>query len=118
MFRIECYKIIFEILDSYLFQSTAKQSPLTTRKSDDSISPERARQLVDETVRAILSSDDEAFHITLYNWLMDRRLFDRLLEIKHDYLDSFLKRAADSVVSGKWAAEDSGKNDTRILDLL
>lgn len=120
LFRCAYYKIIFGILDTFLTQSTLKQSPLAARKLDDRISPDKARQLVDETIRAILSTDDEVFHITLYNWLMDRKMFDRLLEIRHEYLDNFLKRAADSVVSGKWptAEEASGKGDTRVLDLL
>jgi len=119
---MEIYKIVFEILDAYVAASTTKQSPLIksvqSQTSEDLIPREKAKEYADVMIRSILLSDDEPFHIALYNWLIDRKLFDRLLEIKHSYLDSFLQRAADSVVSGKWPTDVSSPNDTRVLDLL
>ncbi|CAL8074629.1 unnamed protein product [Orchesella dallaii] len=114
--RSETYKVVFDMLDKYVTLATNAQSPVP--RKDDRIQPSVAQKLADETVHAILSSDDEAFHITLYNWLLERKLFDRLLEIKHGFLDSFLQRAADAVTTGKWPGGGTPANDTRVLDLL
>ncbi|ODN01638.1 hypothetical protein Ocin01_05049, partial [Orchesella cincta] len=115
--RSETYKVVFDMLDHYVTLATNAQSPVP-RSKDDRIQPSVAQKLADETIHAILSSDDEAFHITLYNWLLERKLFDRLLEIKHGFLDSFLQRAADAVTTGKWPGGGTPANDTRVLDLL
>ena len=116
---------MFEILDGLVATASTKQSPLIKQQApppvpatDENLSPEKAKEHADVMIRAILSSNDEPFHIALYNWLMDRKLFDRLLEIKHPFLDSFLQRAADSVVSGQWPSDVPNPNDTRVLDLL
>lgn len=116
--RSEIYKVVFDLLDHYVSIATNTQSALPRTTKDDSLQPSQAQKLADETIHAILSSDDEAFHITLYNWLLERKLFDRLLEIKHGYLDSFLQRAADAVTTGKWPGGNAPANDTRVLDLL
>ncbi|CAG7786478.1 unnamed protein product [Allacma fusca] len=119
--RLEIYKIVLDILDGFISTAATRQSPLLKQAqppSDDQLSPEKAKEYADVMIRAVLSSEDEPFHIALYNWLMDRKLFDRLLEIKHPYLDSFLQRAADSVVSGQWPSDVPNPNDTRVLDLL
>lgn len=115
--RTETYKVVFDMLDRYVSYATSTQSPVS-RNKDDTIQPTVAQKLADETIHAILSSDDEAFHITLYNWLLERKLFDRLLEIKHGFLDAFLQRAADAVTTGKWPGGATPANDARVLDLL
>lgn len=115
--RAEIYRIVFDLLDNYVQLASTNQSPLL-RSVEDRISPQTAQLCAEETIHAILSSDDEVFHISLYNWLLEKKQFDRLLEIKHPYLDSFLQRAADAVVSGKWTAGGISANDTRVLDLL
>jgi len=115
--RAEIYRIVFDILDNYVILAATSQSP-ALRGTEDRISPALAQNRADEMVHAVLTSDDEMFHISLYNWLLEKKQFDRLLEIKHPYLDSFLQRAADAVVSGKWPGGVSSANDTRVLDLL
>lgn len=116
--RADIYKVVFDMLDQYVSVATNTQSPIA-RSIDDTVQPNQAQKLADETIHAILSSDDEAFHITLYNWLLERKLFDRLLEIKHGYLDAFLQRAAEAVTTGKWpTGGNAPANDTRVLDLL
>lgn len=115
--RAEIYRIVFELLDSYVHQASTSQSRLV-KGANNGLSPHAAQLCAEETIHAILTCDDEMFHISLYNWLLEKRQFDRLLEIKHPYLDSFLQRAADAVVSGKWPGGGISTNDTRVLDLL
>ncbi len=98
--------------------SSGQQSPLTGRKSDENLPSEKSRLYADETLRAILTSEDETFHIMLYNWLLERKLYERLLDIQHQFLDSFLQRAAESVASGKWPRSGMNGSDSRVLDLL
>lgn len=111
--RCEIYKIVFEILDMY-FNCSNQQAPVFTGRLAD-IPSEKARFYADETYHGILGSEDEIFHIMLYNWLLERNLFERLLQIKHQFLNSFLQRAAETAISGKWPRN---ANDTQILDLL
>jgi nuclear pore complex protein Nup155 len=115
--RAEIYRIVFDILDNYVVLAATNQSPVL-RGIEERISPQLAQKRAEETIHAILTSDDEMFHISLYNWLLEKKQFDRLLEIKHPFLDSFLQRAADAVVSGKWPGSGVSANDTRVLDLL
>ena len=41
-----------------------------------------------------LRSQDEMFHIALYDWLIGKKLPERLLDIQSPYLESYLKHAA------------------------
>jgi len=115
--RSEIYRIVFDVLDSYVHLASTNQSPVM-RGVEERISPQAAETRAEETIHAVLTSDDEMFHIALYNWLLEKKQFDRLLEIKHPFLDSFLQRAADALVSGKWPGAGVSANDTRVLDLL
>ena len=50
-----------------------------------------------ETVRAhayelSFASEDEMFHSTLYDWLIERNLADQLLEMRPVYLEAHLRR--------------------------
>jgi len=114
--RCEIYKIVFEILDLY-FNSSSRQMAMTGRSSDENLPSERARFYADDTFHGILASEDEVFHVMLYNWLLERALFERLLEIRHPFLDGFLQRAAETAISGKWP-RSGGIGDKRVLDLL
>jgi nuclear pore complex protein Nup155 len=116
--RADIYRIVFDLLDNYVHLASFSQSPLGRKTDNERCSPQTAQLCAEETIHAILTSDDEMFHVNLYNWLLEKKQFDRLLEIKHPYLDSFLQRAADAVVSGKWPGGGINSNDTRVLDLL
>lgn len=40
----------------------------------------------------MLSSPDQLLHVSLYQWLIEKNLIDKLLSIKSQYLEEFLKR--------------------------
>ena len=120
--RADVYKVVIEILDGYVTLASSKQSPLSSKAvpgGENRPTPDAAQNLANETINAIINSDDEMFHMVLYDWLLERKLFDKLLEIKHSFLDGYLQRAAESVVSGKWSGSVAiPASDTRMLDLL
>ena len=41
-----------------------------------------------------LKTDDEMFHIALYDWLVAKQLPDKLLDIQTPFLEPYLKQAA------------------------
>ena len=46
-----------------------------------------------ETVfTAAFKSDDELFHVEMYQWLLSEKQYDRLLSVRSPYLEDFLTR--------------------------
>jgi len=42
----------------------------------------------EEVFRLALRSDDELFHVSLYEWLFNMNMTDKLLEVRHVYINS------------------------------
>ncbi|KAN0100556.1 Non-repetitive/WGA-negative nucleoporin C-terminal domain containing protein [Tylopilus felleus] len=79
--RTDCYQLVLRSLDSFEEKATRAQTP--------------AEDL--DTIRShaytlAFSSDDEMFHSTLYDWLIDRGLADELLALRPQYLEAHLRR--------------------------
>lgn len=72
--RIDCYTKIFDALDSLL-----------------------NHEEFEEVFQACLKSNDELFHSKLYEWLCEKNLSSKLLEVKSPHVETFLrKRISDS----------------------
>ena len=41
---------------------------------------------------AAFKSDDELFHVEMYQWLLSEKQYDRLLSVRSPYLEDFLTR--------------------------
>ncbi|XP_033636336.1 nuclear pore complex protein Nup155-like [Asterias rubens] len=100
--RYECYKCITDILDELLLLSqTHPTSPAVpthpgppAQTDPNRLSSLESKTYMDEMVKKALASDDELFHVALYDWLMEKGLKDRLLEIQSVYVEEYMKRAA------------------------
>lgn len=56
-----------------------------------------SRVLTFQVFNAALRSDDELFHVELYRWLLNEKLYERLLNIKgSSFLEDFLTRGCTS----------------------
>ena len=55
-------------------------------------SPMEVQRLADETLLLALQSDDEICHVSLFDWLMDNKWDDKLLDIQSPHLENYLKR--------------------------
>lgn len=71
--RLKCYDLILDSLT--VFEDKCSANATSSTGSEDS-----------ETVRShayelVFASEDEMFHSTLYDWLIERNLADDLLEV-------------------------------------
>uniref|UniRef100_A0A6G1SEV7 Nuclear pore complex protein Nup155 n=1 Tax=Aceria tosichella TaxID=561515 RepID=A0A6G1SEV7_9ACAR len=71
--RMECYMRIIETLDRLM-------------NSED----------FSEVFQACVKSTDEIFHTKLYEWLCEKNLSSKLLEVQSPFIESFLKKKAES----------------------
>jgi len=72
-YRMDCYTKIIDTLDRLL------------NKED-----------FEEVFESCIKSTDELFHTKLYEWLCEKNLSTRLLEVQSPYVESFLKKKAES----------------------
>lgn len=72
--RLQCYGLVLDSLA--VFEEKCSARPVTGTKLIED--PETVRSHAYELA---FSSDDEMFHSTLYDWLIDRKLADDLLEV-------------------------------------
>jgi nuclear pore complex protein Nup155 len=71
--RIQCYDLVLDSLN--VFEEKSAKGPSAGAVDD----PETVRTHAYEL--AFTSDDDEMFHSTMYDWLIDRGLADELLEV-------------------------------------
>lgn len=71
--RMECYMRIIETLDRLM-------------NNDE----------FNEVFQACIKSSDEIFHTKLYEWLCEKNLSSKLLEVQSPFVESFLKKKAES----------------------
>ncbi|ELU06399.1 hypothetical protein CAPTEDRAFT_198384 [Capitella teleta] len=100
--RMDCYKCITETLD-YLLQTSMShpQAPSVPHSPGPAPPPDpnrltnaQAQNYVEEVFALALKSEDELFHVHLYEWLIRNNLTEKLLEIKSAFLEPYLKRSA------------------------
>ena len=65
----------------------------------------------EEVFSLALSSSDEMLHVALYDWLIAKKLSDKLLDVQSPYLEPYLKQAAAHCPA-------HGADQLAILDLL
>ncbi|XP_075900928.1 nuclear pore complex protein Nup155 [Nelusetta ayraudi] len=97
--RLSCYKCISDTMQELVNQSkAAPQSPSVPKQpgppvmtSDPNmLSNEEATAHFEQILGLAQRSQDELFHIALYNWLIQADLTDKLLEVNSPYLEDHL----------------------------
>uniref|UniRef100_A0A672HEV3 Nucleoporin 155 n=1 Tax=Salarias fasciatus TaxID=181472 RepID=A0A672HEV3_SALFA len=97
--RLSCYKCITDTMQELVNQSkAAPQSPSVPKQpgppvmtSDPNmLSNEEATAHCEQMLGLAQRSQDELFHIALYNWLIQADLTDKLLEVNSPYLEEHL----------------------------
>uniref|UniRef100_A0A4W4F627 Nuclear pore complex protein Nup155 n=1 Tax=Electrophorus electricus TaxID=8005 RepID=A0A4W4F627_ELEEL len=97
--RLSCYKCITDTMQELVNQSkAAPQSPSVPKQpgppvmtSDPNmLSNEDAATHFEQMLGLAQRSQDELFHIALYNWLIQADLTDKLLEVNSPYLEDHL----------------------------
>ncbi|CAL8321736.1 unnamed protein product [Lota lota] len=99
--RLLCYKCITDTMQELVTHSkAAPQSPSVPKQpgppvmtSDPNmLSNEDATAHFEQMLHLAQRSQDELFHIALYNWLIQADLTEKLLEVNSPYLEDHLKR--------------------------
>ena len=98
--RMSSYKHILEILRRLLDTSSSHpMSPSVPRApgpppppDPNSLPPGQAGEFAETVMRVGLASEDQLFHVALYQWLVDQGQFERLLAVRSSYLEDFLVR--------------------------
>lgn len=90
--RNECYKLLLEIYERLVQHSKSLLNPKVQDSSQTFVSLEEAKKQSNNMLNLAIRSNDELFHIALYNWLYEHQQSDKLLEIKSPYLENYLKR--------------------------
>ncbi|KAG1694110.1 Nuclear pore complex protein Nup155 [Nymphon striatum] len=98
--RAEAYKIITDLLGQLLTSSMSHpQSPSVPKQpgpppipDPNMLSPQQASQYAEEVFQLALQSEDELFHYSLYDWLVENKFTERLLQVKSHFLEVYLKR--------------------------
>ncbi|XP_038589686.1 nuclear pore complex protein Nup155 [Micropterus salmoides] len=97
--RLSCYKCITDTMQELVNQSkAAPQSPSVPKQpgppvmtSDPNmLSNEEATAHFEQILGLAQRSQDELFHIALYNWLIQADLTDKLLQVNSPYLEEHL----------------------------
>ncbi|KAG2159777.1 nucleoporin [Suillus bovinus] len=85
--RLKCYDLVLHSLS--VFEEQSSQSPVKGSASNAMDDPEAIRS---HAYDLAFSSEDEMFHSTLYDWLINRGLADELLAMRPPFLEAHLKR--------------------------
>uniref|UniRef100_A0A8C5EGR8 Nuclear pore complex protein Nup155 n=1 Tax=Gouania willdenowi TaxID=441366 RepID=A0A8C5EGR8_GOUWI len=97
--RLLCYKCITDTMQELVNQSkAAPQSPSVPKQpgppvltcDPNMLSNEEATAHFEQMLGLAQRSQDELFHIALYNWLIQADLTDKLLELNSPYLEEHL----------------------------
>ncbi|MCI4388036.1 hypothetical protein PGIGA_G00080920 [Pangasianodon gigas] len=97
--RLSCYKCITDTMQELVNHSkAAPQSPSVPKQPGPPVMTSDPNMLSNEDAAAHFEqmlglaqrSQDELFHIALYNWLIQADLTDKLLEVNSQYLEDHL----------------------------
>nr|CAB3264505.1 nuclear pore complex protein Nup155 [Phallusia mammillata] len=110
--RAECYKCIIDMLDELMTAGQSQPqapsvptqpgppkvttSPTGVSSLSSPLQPEEAQQQAERCLQKALNSSDELLHVTIYEWMMQKKLTAQLLCVSSPYVESFLKRVAAS----------------------
>ncbi|EMD42139.1 hypothetical protein CERSUDRAFT_90739 [Gelatoporia subvermispora B] len=83
--RINCYGLVLDSLEVF-------EERCTDAKQQNSLSLEEPETARSHAYELAFSSEDEMFHSTLYDWLIQRGMADELLEMRPAYLEAHLRR--------------------------
>ncbi|TFK77170.1 nucleoporin [Pluteus cervinus] len=103
--RLQCYDLVMDSLTVFEEKCPAKSVSEAKNLMDD---PETVRSHAYELA---FSSEDEMFHSTLYDWLIERNLADDLLEMRPPYLEAHFKREPHTVQKFQLLWQFYVKND-------
>lgn len=78
--RVQCYELVLDSLS--VFENKAAHS-------EDQHALEEADAVHSYAYDLAISSSDQLFHATLYDWLIRHQLADDLLEVGYSFLTSF-----------------------------
>ncbi|XP_013406007.1 nuclear pore complex protein Nup155 [Lingula anatina] len=101
--RMDCYRCITEML-SYLLSTSMShpQAPSVPRSPGPPPAPDphrltntEAEQYTEQVFKLCLKSEDEVFHVALYEWLIAENLTEKLLEVQSPFLETYLKQTAN-----------------------
>ncbi|GFS70486.1 nuclear pore complex protein Nup155 [Nephila pilipes] len=100
--RMKCYKYIIDSMNDLRSQSVSHpQSPSIPKvpgppptKDPNLLTPEEAKVYFEQIFEMSLKTDDELFHVALYDSLIENNQTDTLLYIKSHFLEDYLKRCS------------------------
>uniref|UniRef100_A0A8C8GPQ0 Nuclear pore complex protein Nup155 n=1 Tax=Oncorhynchus tshawytscha TaxID=74940 RepID=A0A8C8GPQ0_ONCTS len=84
--RLSCYKCITDTIQELVNQ----RGPPVMTSDPNMLSNEDATSHFEQIICLAQRSQDELFHIALYNWLIQADLTDKLLEVNSPYLEEHL----------------------------
>ncbi|KAG6885845.1 hypothetical protein C0993_008808 [Termitomyces sp. T159_Od127] len=87
--RLQCYDLVLDSLTVFENKCNVSQAPQRQESFHQDGDPEAVRSHAYELAFAC---EDEIFHSTLYDWLINRGLADDLLEMRPTFLEAHLKR--------------------------
>ncbi|KII93895.1 hypothetical protein PLICRDRAFT_36114 [Plicaturopsis crispa FD-325 SS-3] len=85
--RMRCYDLVLDSLSVFEEKSTSAKAA-----APGIVSVDDAETVRSHAYELSFASEDEMFHSTLYDWLIDRGLADELLEMRPVFLEAHLKR--------------------------
>lgn len=74
-------------------------SNVADTSSPQPLNPDEAERLAEETLNLALQSNDELCHVAMFDWLSDRRLDDKLIDVRSPFLENYLKRQAQQAAA-------------------
>jgi len=100
--RSECYKHCTAMLHTLLQAGAAPPTSPSVPTSPGPppppspavLPPDQATIWAEQVFQLMLSSSDQLLHVTLYQWLIENKYIDKLLNIKSPHIEEFLKRGA------------------------
>ncbi|TFY65154.1 hypothetical protein EVJ58_g2157 [Rhodofomes roseus] len=78
--RLHCYQLVLDSLS--VFEQRCQQQNIS----------DEAERIRSHAYELAFEGEDEMFHSTLYDWLIERRMADELLEMRPAYLEAHLRR--------------------------
>jgi len=89
--RIDCYNCALSVLEEFMKQSEGFTMIGGLRLEQKSVAPSIEKEkMFSNILKKMASSKDQLFHETLYQWLMEHGLSDKLLTLKTPYIENFL----------------------------
>ena len=96
--RSDCYKHYTAMLHTLLQAGSAPPTSPSVPYSPGPppspaiLPPDQATIWAEQVFQLMLSSTDQLLHVTLYQWLIENKYIDKLLNIKSPHIEDFLKR--------------------------